>query len=301
MTANNRKAALQLVLAHEGGFVFHPKDPGGATNKGVTQKVYDAFREAKGKDVRSVKLITSDEVVAVYDEQYMDRIRFDRLPAGIDYAMFDYAVNSGVKRAVMDAQRQLNQNANLYGILGKLNVDGVPGNATIAALCKAASHDEIGFIEAYCQRRGKFLRSLKTFKTFGKGWMRRVFGDIAEGSQDGDNGVVDYAVKMAREDLSYPLKQADLPTAIGNKPEEIAAKASEKQAGFVRTPEGIGAALAGAGVTGQTLFAAAERVRSHTDDAGVMGTLALAAFVVLILGGVALVVAKYVNHKKELA
>lgn len=298
MAVNNRKASLQLVLAHEGGFVSHPKDPGGATFKGVTQAVYDAYRIARGENIRSVKQMTQTELQAIYDEQYMDRVRFDRLPAGIDYAVFDYAVNSGVAKAIKDAQRTVNQNANYYGVLGKLNVDGVAGNATVAALCQAAQVDETGFIVAYCNRRGKFLKSLKTFSTFGKGWMRRVFGD-KDGYQDGDSGVIDYAVKMAREDMSYPLKVTELPTTIGDKAGEVPAKAVASDQSLMKTVTGVGTALGAAGVTGQTLLSTAEAVKPHTTDDGIVGKIALAAFVVLIITGATLVAIQFLKHKRE--
>ena len=98
MKANFDKS-LALVLVHEGGYVNHPKDPGGATNRGVTQAVYDAYRKTRGKAGQSVKFITDEEVNAIYKFQYWDRVQGDLLPAGLDYAVFDFAVNSGVGRA----------------------------------------------------------------------------------------------------------------------------------------------------------------------------------------------------------
>jgi len=159
MNANFEKA-LALVLEHEGGYVNHPKDPGGATMKGVTQAVYDAYRKLRGRGVQSVKLISDEELRAIYKFQYWDKVQGDFLPAGVDYAVFDFAVNSGVSRAAKYLQ----------AVLGVAQ-DGQIGAKTLAAITSPANT-----INALCDRRVGFLRNLKTFLTFGKGWTRRVQG-----------------------------------------------------------------------------------------------------------------------------
>lgn len=159
MNANFEKA-LALVLEHEGGYVNHPKDPGGATMKGVTQAVYDAYRKLRGRGVQSVKLISEEELRAIYKFQYWDKVQGDFLPAGVDYAVFDFAVNSGVSRAAKYLQ----------AVLGVAQ-DGQIGAKTLAAITSPANT-----INALCDRRVGFLRNLKTFLTFGKGWTRRVQG-----------------------------------------------------------------------------------------------------------------------------
>jgi len=155
---SNFEEALKLVLVHEGGFVNHPRDPGGATNRGVTQAVYDAYRKTRGRPVQSVKFITDDEVRAIYKFQYWDRVQGDFLPRGLDYAVFDFAVNSGVGRA----------SKYLQAVLGVAQ-DGVIGAKTLAAIS-----DPIRTINALCDRRISFLRNLGTFAVFGRGWTRRV-------------------------------------------------------------------------------------------------------------------------------
>lgn len=157
MKANFDKS-LALVLVHEGGYVNHPKDPGGATNRGVTQAVYDAYRKTRGKAAQSVKFISDDEVNAIYKFQYWDRVQGDLLPAGLDYAVFDFAVNSGVGRA----------SKYLQAVLGVAQ-DGQIGARTLAAITNPSNA-----INALCDRRMSFLRNLRTFLTFGKGWTRRV-------------------------------------------------------------------------------------------------------------------------------
>ena len=160
MTYANFDKALAYVLEHEGGFVHHPKDPGGATNKGVTQAVYDAYRKLRGRGQQSVKFITDAEVTAIYKFQYWDKVQGDHLPAGLDYAVFDFAVNSGVGRA----------SKYLQAVLGVAQ-DGVIGAKTLTAVKSTT-----GTINALCDRRMAFLRNLGTFLTFGKGWTRRVQG-----------------------------------------------------------------------------------------------------------------------------
>lgn len=155
---SNFEQSLDFVLEHEGGYVNHPRDPGGATNRGVTQAVYDGYRKIQGRPVQSVRLITPDELLAIYKFQYWDRVQGDFLPIGLDYAVFDFAVNSGVGRA----------SKYLQAVLGVAQ-DGQIGAKTLAAIRSPAAA-----INALCDRRMGFLRNLGTFLTFGKGWTRRV-------------------------------------------------------------------------------------------------------------------------------
>lgn len=158
--AANLGPSLDHVLVHEGGFVNHPKDPGGATNRGVTQAVYDGWRKAQGLAPRSVKLIVAGEVEAIYDAQYWDAVKADDLPGGIDYAVFDFAVNSGPSRAIRFLQ----------SVLG-VATDGVIGVVTLAA---ARAADAVTVINALCDNRLAFLKGLSTWPTFGDGWRNRV-------------------------------------------------------------------------------------------------------------------------------
>ena len=301
MSQKQYKAVLPLVLAHEGGYVNHPKDPGGATNKGVTQAVYDAYRTTKGEKLRSVKSITMAEVTDIYETRYWKLAGCDDLPAGLDYAVFDYAVNSGVGKAVKDLQRTINVfAANRVTILAPLKVDGIAGEDTAAAAKACADVDEEGIIESYCARRMAFLKSLKTWKTFGKGWSRRVEGDTP-GAQDADKGVIDYAIRIAREDVGTPIPKKELPAAIGTKPNEQApAKGFGSQVSVLKTAQGVGAALAGAGVTGQVALEAAETAKSKIDGS-VFGQAALIVFVLLMLAGIGLVLMKFFQDRAEKA
>ena len=157
---SNYAACLSFTLQFEGGYVNHPRDPGGETNKGVTKRVYDAYRAKKGKAPQSVRNISDAELQEIYKRQYWDAVRGDELPAGIDACVFDLAVNSGPGRAVKQLQQALG-----------VKVDGNLGMATIAA---AQAMDAVKLVNALVNRRNDFLKSLGTFPTFGKGWMRRT-------------------------------------------------------------------------------------------------------------------------------
>lgn len=157
--ANNFERSLAYVLKHEGGYVDHPKDPGGRTNLGVTQKTYEQWVERVVTEAE-MKALTTDDVAPIYRSEYWNRIRGDALPLGVDYALFDFAVNSGVRRAVRTIQR----------IVGA-NDDGVMGPFTLGAI---KSMDSADLIEDLCNARMAFLRDLPHWDTFGRGWTRRV-------------------------------------------------------------------------------------------------------------------------------
>lgn len=165
MAAANFERALPLVLKHEGGYSDHPKDPGGATNLGVTIGTLSSWlgRPASKADV---KALTRATVAPIYRKNYWAAIRGDELPAGLDYAVFDFAVNSGPKRAAMALQRAV-------GVAD----DGVIGSITLA---NVANRPVDATIERIMADRMTFLRRLSTWPTFGKGWTARCDGVLKE-------------------------------------------------------------------------------------------------------------------------
>jgi lysozyme family protein len=152
----NYAKCLAQVLKYEGGYVDHPKDPGGPTNKGVTQAVYDSWRKANNLLTQSVRNISDSEVDAIYRQEYWAPISGDDLPAGIDFAVFDYAVNSGVSRAAKTLQ----------SVVG-VTQDGVIGPATIQATKTYVA-------TTVTNKRLAFMQSLSIWPTFGKGWSARI-------------------------------------------------------------------------------------------------------------------------------
>ena len=86
-----------MLLKHEGGFVNHPEDPGGATNLGVTKRVMQQFL-GRAVSMGEMKALTPEDVKPVYKKLYADKVRFDDLPSGLDWAVLDWAVNSGTRQ-----------------------------------------------------------------------------------------------------------------------------------------------------------------------------------------------------------
>ena len=158
---SNFETCLKLLLEHEGGYVHHEKDPGGRTNHGVTQRVWEEW-VGHEVDEKQMRALTHEMVAPLYKRKYWDAVRADDLVAGVDYVVFDVAVNSGPGRAIKFLQSCVGVTA-----------DGGFGPATMAAV-KKAEEDPARLIEMYCAKRLEFLQSLKTFETFGKGWSRRV-------------------------------------------------------------------------------------------------------------------------------
>jgi len=156
---SNFEACLKKLLAHEGGYVNHPSDPGGMTNLGVTARVWEEW-VGHPVDEKQMRALTPELVAPLYKRKYWDACRADELVSGLDYAVFDYAVNSGVGRAAKTLQ----------GCVG-VTMDGGIGPATLAAV---KNQDPKELIENLCDKRLNFLQSLSTFTTFGKGWERRV-------------------------------------------------------------------------------------------------------------------------------
>jgi len=155
--------AFALLSVHEGGYVNHPDDPGGATNRGITQRTYDAYLTRNGASPRDVRSIAYHEVEAIYRRQYWATVRAHDLPEGLAYCVFDAAVNSGPGRAARWLQAEVGA-----------GVDGVVGDETIGQAKIAMERDARGLIDRYCDRRLAFMRRLKHWPTFGNGWSRRV-------------------------------------------------------------------------------------------------------------------------------
>jgi lysozyme family protein len=177
MASRNYETSLARVLAHEGGYTNHPADPGGPTNFGITIADYRRYvkADATADDIRAMK---RDEAKAIYRTKYWDALRCDELPVGVDYAVFDYGVNSGIARSARVLRRVL------------ALPDG--GTVTDEVIDVARAANAQSLIIAICEERLRFLRSLKTWNVFGKGWGRRV----AE--------VNAVALAMARDPSTWP-------------------------------------------------------------------------------------------------
>jgi lysozyme family protein len=140
---SNFQRSLSLVLQHEGGWSDHPSDPGGATMRGVTLATFRAYY-GKGATKDDLRKITDAQIAHIYKRGYWDKIGGDTLASGVDYSVFDFAVNSGPTRAKEHLRR-------------------------------AIGHSDAETINRIFSSRMKFLQGLKTWPTFGKGWTKRVY------------------------------------------------------------------------------------------------------------------------------
>ncbi len=154
----NFEQSLKMLLHHEGGYVNHPEDPGGETNLGVTRAVYEQWVNRQVMD-GEMKALTVKDVAPIYKTNYWDRIRGDDLPSGLDFAAFDWAVNSGTGRPARVVQKYISAKQ-----------DGAIGPKTLALV---AENDPAKMIQYLYEQRQKFYERLPHFDTFGKGWTRR--------------------------------------------------------------------------------------------------------------------------------
>ena len=156
---HNWEKSLEVILHHEGGYVNHPKDPGGETNMGVTKRVYEDFGGTK-----DMKDLTHEDVEPIYKKNYWDRVKGDDLPEGLDLMIFDFAVNAGTGRAAKFIQRLVNT-----------TVDGGIGPNTLGKIKEyVVTYGIEETITSYALMRQNYYESLSTFDTFGRGWTRRV-------------------------------------------------------------------------------------------------------------------------------
>ena len=155
----NFDKSLAAVLVHEGGYVNNPKDPGGMTNLGCTKTVWEEHC-GHPVDEKVMRALTPADVAPLYKSKYWDKIKGDDLPSGVDYVVFDAAINSGPGRAAKWLQACVN-----------VEPDGGIGPKTLAAV---RAMDAKQLIDDYGKRRLSFLYDLPTWDTFGKGWARRV-------------------------------------------------------------------------------------------------------------------------------
>ena len=172
MTKNFRDC-LELVLKHEGGYVDHPKDPGGRTNLGVTQRVWEEWigHPATEKDMRE---LTPAIVAPMYEMRYWRTSYCEKLPRGLDLLVFSMAVNAGAGRSV-----KLLQDA--IGVV----MDGVIGPITMARINEANVET---LIDKFSEIRTDYYKGLKLFPVFGRGWLARTESERLQALQMAKNG-----------------------------------------------------------------------------------------------------------------
>lgn len=250
--SDNLAQTIKLVFGSEGGYVNHPRDPGGATKYGITAATLGAWRKLGRKATPDeVKRLTLAEAADILDSQYAEPLRYQDLPAGLDYALFDYSTNSGPAQAVKTLQR----------VLG-VEADGVMGAKTLDAIRRNTAPI---LIDDLCDARLKFLRGLKTWSTFGRGWQSRV------------EHVRQTAMSMigGHQTRAQPA------------PEEGRETASPKDTKVSATTAGKGTITATIGTAGAAIGQAKNAVEPLTGNSWLVDNL----FTILTVGGVTLTIA----------
>lgn len=153
--------AFDRLIGHEGGYVNNPKDPGGETNWGISKRSYPNL---------DIKKLTREDARKIYRRDFWDRIKADKLPDGVAFQVFDFAVNSGIETAIRYLQRTVN-----------VADDGYWGPISQAAADKMDESDMIMLLNA---ERLDFMTRLKNWDTFSKGWARRIAKNLKYGAED---------------------------------------------------------------------------------------------------------------------
>jgi len=186
MAKENMGQCIAKILVHEGGFVNHPKDPGGITNMGVTKRVYEEWvgHEVSEQDMRD---LDEDDVRPIYQKNYWDRIKGDKLPSGLDLCVFDFGVNAGTGRAAKYLQKMIGTTAD----------GGIGPNTLKAVKAYVKENGLVETIKKYQANRQDYYESLSTFETFGRGWTVR------------NNDTTEMAIYMAENPDSEESRKAD--------------------------------------------------------------------------------------------
>ena len=151
-----------FILSWEGGFVNDPRDPGGATNKGVTLAT---FRSVFGKDktVKDLKKITDSQWMTIFKTKFWDRYKADSIKdEWITYLLVDWLWTSGPGNAIERVQKFLG-----------LKIDGIVGNVTIN---KINSYNGKELFTKLWHLRENFIKTRAQYLIYGKGWLRRLNG-----------------------------------------------------------------------------------------------------------------------------
>ncbi|MDK4564972.1 glycoside hydrolase family 108 protein [Kingella kingae] len=156
---------IERILSHEGGYVNHPRDPGGETNWGITK----ATAQANGY-TGSMRSMSRNDAIAIYRRAYWENSQASQMPAAIAFQYFDACVNHGIQNASKILQRA-----------AKVADDGIIGKQTLAAIKKA---NQAELVSRFHAERLAFYTHIATFSTFGKGWVRRATQNIQHGVDD---------------------------------------------------------------------------------------------------------------------
>lgn len=269
----NLPTVLRLSTNNEGGYSNHPSDPGGPTNHGITQATLSTVLR-RPATIADVKRLTLASANVIYEKLYAAPLQFDKLPSGLDYAMFDYGINSGTSRAVKEIQK----------IVGT-GVDGVMGPKTLAAI---TARDPADLVRKLCDARLKFMKGLKTWPKFGRGWQYRVIGIDPKGVFARKPGVLGDSLAMVRNARPaglaalFPVEQLtaimdEMPLAKASQVDtKVLAPMRNKVQAIVVGTGGVGGLIQAASqyVSPWQVFAAA--IEPYKDEIKFLGVLFIA-------------------------
>lgn len=159
-------AAMAFVLRKEGGYVDHPRDPGGATNHGISLRY--ALRLGRlldldndgDVDAADIRLISPKVAADIYRKDFWRAVRADDLPPAIAIVAFDAAVNCGAPAAARWLQQAVGATP-----------DGAIGPRTLAAVAAA---DPRAAVQEMLALRMVHHANQPTIRNFGLGWFRRL-------------------------------------------------------------------------------------------------------------------------------
>jgi lysozyme family protein len=217
---------IEDLLFIEGGFANRSRkaDPGGPTNWGITQGTLSAWL-GRPVSIEEVQDLDRSIAVQIYKSQYWDTVRGDVMPRGLDYALFDFAVNSGPARAIKTLQK----------ILG-VAADGVAGVQTLSAV---RQHESIFLVNELSAARLAFMKRLKNWPYNKNGWSRRV------------REVQEKSLALIKSGFVPPVPRVKVSSAIDD---GQCSKASPEQTSAVSAwlePEGLAkAGMAASGFSG---------------------------------------------------
>ena len=169
----NFKECLAIVLKSEGGYINDSRDSGGMTNLGVTKRVWEEYTGHEA-DEKTMRGLTPEKVAPLYEQRYWRPTYCEVLPRGLDLLVFSMGINAGTGRSVKLLQQSIG-----------CSHDGVIGPRTMGLIKQSNIADLIG---NFSEARRNYYKSLKTFPTFGKGWLARVDREESEALNMAKNG-----------------------------------------------------------------------------------------------------------------
>lgn len=174
----NFPSIMDHIFEWEGGYVDHPRDPGGATNMGITIHTMRALGLDLDRDgdidKDDVRQVTRDIAMEIYEDRYWHPVWGNRMPSGVDMVLMDASVNSGPRASVRWVQRALD-----------VNPDGYLGPITFGAI---QNKSPVWVVNESIKERLKSVRQFRNYDVFGRGWERRIASVLHRASEMARNG-----------------------------------------------------------------------------------------------------------------